>query len=75
MAKLTIAMPDIESDLEIGNNPNRMEKRCICQMEVPGVGRLRTGERHPNFHLDARRESIKKQKSGEAELDEPPKKS
>jgi hypothetical protein len=22
-----------------------------CQLEVPGVGRIMTGERHPNFHL------------------------
>lgn len=23
----------------------------LCQLEVPGVGRLRTGEKHSNFHI------------------------
>ena len=22
-----------------------------CQIEIPGVGRIRTGERHPDFHF------------------------
>ncbi|MCP4581879.1 MAG: hypothetical protein GY839_09685 [candidate division Zixibacteria bacterium] len=63
MSKLTITRPDIKPDIEIGNEPERPEKRCICQLEVPGVGRLRTGERHPNFHLDIRQENIKPEDS------------
>ena len=71
MSKLTIARPVIKPDIEISNKPDRPEKMCICQMEVPGVGRLRTGERHPNFHLDVRLENIKTEKNNKAGLNEP----
>lgn len=27
-----------------------LEECSRCQLLIPGVGRLRTGERHPNFH-------------------------
>ncbi len=35
-----------------------------CQLEVPGIGRIRTGKVHPNFHLTkmSKPEKIKRAK-------------
>jgi hypothetical protein len=41
-------------------------KTADCQIEIPGIGRLRTGECHPNFHAvrpsdNSKREIAKQQ--------------
>jgi len=51
MAKLKISKPKKNAAEDIDQNVNQLMQFSACQIEVPGVGRLRTGERHPDFHL------------------------
>ncbi|MCD6162435.1 MAG: hypothetical protein J7K40_08495 [candidate division Zixibacteria bacterium] len=30
---------------------SQLKNRLSCQFEVPGIGRLRTGKQHGNFHI------------------------
>jgi len=51
MAKLTISKPVKKPDEDINLDLNQLLKFSAYQIEVPGVGRIRTSERHPDFHL------------------------
>ena len=59
MAKLKITRPGIRLERGIGENPDYPIRYSNCEFEVPGVGRLRTGERHPDFHLDEMQKEAK----------------
>lgn len=59
MAKFTISKPVKKTDNDISQNSNQLLKLSAYQIEVPGVGRLRTGERHPDFHLQNIDETLK----------------
>jgi hypothetical protein len=49
----------------LGNywNFNQLQEQLLCQFEVPGVGRLRTGERHSDFHMTGCSEAGKSKKN------------
>jgi len=51
MAKLKISKPVSKIDKDISQDLSQLLKLSVYQIEIPGVGRLRTGERHPEFHL------------------------
>ena len=51
MPRLKITKTGIRTDKQIGKNRDIPAEYLNCQLDVPGVGRLRTGERHPDFHL------------------------
>jgi len=49
--KVTIRKSSSVNNLESRRNFDRLQERLLCQFEIPGVGRLRTGERHSDFHI------------------------
>ena len=60
MNKLKIIKPTGKEELEYCKNFEQLREHLLCQFEVPGVGRLRTGEKHLNFHLTGSAKTGKK---------------
>ena len=52
MTRLKIVKSGIRVEKAIGEKRVLPAEYTNCEFEVPGVGRLRTGERHPDFHID-----------------------
>ena len=52
MGRLIIARGSKRKTVPIGGN--QPENLPLCQMGVPGMGRIRTGELHPDFHVTDR---------------------
>ena len=50
MGKLRLARHEEKQILEPSFQRSLITGYSKCEMMIPGVGRLRTGERHPNFH-------------------------
>lgn len=67
MAKLTISNPKKIAAKDIDQDFNQLMRFSICQIEVPGVGRLRTSERHPDFHLQNIEEPAKSKTSAKGD--------
>lgn len=51
MKRMKIEKHFNESDIECLKTFEIPHPCPLCQFEVPGVGRLRTGERHADFHI------------------------
>lgn len=51
MKKVTIKKSPSVNNLEKLRDIDRLQERPLCQFEIPGVGRLRTGEKHSDFHI------------------------
>jgi hypothetical protein len=58
MTKLTISKPAKKADKNVDQNLDQLLKYSAFQIGVPGVGRLRTGERHPDFHIESTDETL-----------------
>ena len=50
MGKLKLARHEENQVLEPSFQRSLITGYSKCEMMIPGVGRLRTGEKHPNFH-------------------------
>jgi hypothetical protein len=51
MRKMKIEKLYNENDTECLKTFEIQHPCPLCQFDVPGVGRLRTGEKHPSFHV------------------------
>jgi len=63
--KVTIKRPVKVKSIESLKNFDQLQERLLCQFEIPGVGRLRTGERHSDFHITDFGKSAKIEKDKE----------
>ena len=62
MTRLKIVKSGIRVEKAIGEKRVFPAEYTNCEFEVPGVGRLRTGERHPDFHIDEIRSDVEPNK-------------